>query len=113
MTSPRNRAPLDRLGRRAAGRRRITGATAWSAAGGAALAVAFGTVFAQGAAADTTGAPQPAVPPAPAAAKLAPATKPAPTTAAATPTTETPAPPAAPPAAAPAGPAPAASTGGS
>src|SRR3954453_13076720 len=53
MTSPHNRHALDRVGQRAAGRRRIMGATAMTAAGGAALALTFGAVFAQGAAADT------------------------------------------------------------
>lgn len=74
-TSPRNRGPLDRVGRRAAGRRRVTGATAWSAAGGAALAVAFGTVFAQGAAAQAAPVADPAPLQgfAPAAIQLAPA----------------------------------------
>lgn len=114
MNSPRNRAPLDRVGQRAAGRRRITGATAWTAAGGAALAVAFGTVFAQGAAADTAAKTAPAAPPvvddwvAPAAVQVAPAapkTTPkksepaAPKKVAPAPVTEAPAPPASPPAA--------------
>jgi hypothetical protein len=55
MTTPRNRRPLDRVGQRAAGRRRIAGATALSATGGAALALAFGVVFAQGSAAADAG----------------------------------------------------------
>ncbi|MDN5859999.1 MAG: hypothetical protein L0H84_15395, partial [Pseudonocardia sp.] len=78
MNSPRSRAALDRVGQRAAGRRRVIGATAWTAAGGAALAVAFGAVFAQGAAADGADQAEPPTRPAvedwiaPAAARLAP-----------------------------------------
>jgi len=131
MTSPHNRHALDRVGQRAAGRRRIMNATAITAAGGAALAITFGTVFAQGAAADTAAKSQ--NPPAtddwvaPAALQQAPAaahpstspTSPpaaAPTAApkkkAAAPT-PAPSPPPAPPAAAPESSEPAASTGGS
>lgn len=120
MTSPHNRHALDRVGQRAAGRRRIMSATAMTAAGGAALALTFGTVFAQGAAADTAAkSPTPPVTDnwvAPAAlqapAEAKPSTNPtaAPKKKAAA---ATPAPPAAPPAAAPEHSEPAASTGGS
>jgi hypothetical protein len=127
MTSPHNRPALDRVGQRAAGRRRIISATAMTAAGGAALALTFGTVFAQGAAADTAAkSPQPPATDgwvAPAALQQqvpAPAPAPAPAPRA-NPTTSpkkkvaatTPAPPPAPPAAAPETSEPTASTGGS
>ena len=128
MTSPHNRHALDRVGQRAAGRRRIMNTTAITAAGGAALALTFGAVFAQGAAADTA-AKSPAPPAttddwvAPAALQQAPAaaqptTSPTPApapkkkAAPATPS-PSPSPPPAPPAAAPETTEPAASTGGS
>jgi hypothetical protein len=126
MTSPHNRHALDRVGQRAAGRRRVMGATAITAAGGAALALTFGAVFAQGSAADTTA--KSSTPPATTDGWVAPAAlqqAPAATHPTATPTPHpsaapkkkvaaaAPSPPPAPPAAAPETSEPAASTGGS
>lgn len=125
MTSPHNRHALDRVGQRAAGRRRIMSATAITAAGGAALAITFGTVFAQSAAADTAAkSPKPPATTedwaAPAALQPAPAAAPPTASPSASPSASpkkkaaaTPSPPPAPPAAAAEDSEPAASTGGS